>query len=43
MLAGHRTAGLSEVCFPGFDRGLFWGQGVSLSFRDVGFIWNEWL
>ena len=43
MLAGYRAAGLSEVCFPGFDRGLFWRQGMCLSSRNVRFIVSDWL
>ena len=42
MLAGHRTTGLSEVCFPGFDRRLFWRQGMYLSSGDVRFILSDW-
>jgi len=43
MLAGHRAAGLGEVCFPWFDRGFFWRQGVCLSSRGVRFIASDWL
>ena len=42
MLVGHRTTGLSEVCFPGFDRGLLWGQGMCMSSRDIRFIASDW-
>jgi len=42
VLAGHRTTGLSEVGFPGFDRGLFGGQGLCMTSRDVGFIVSDW-
>jgi len=42
MLAGHRTARLGEVLFPGFNRGLFWGQCVCLSSRDIRFIASDW-
>jgi len=43
VLAGYRAAGLSEVCFPGFNRRLFWRQGMYLSSRDVRFIVSDWL
>ena len=43
MFAEHRTTGLSEVCFPWFDRRFFWRQGMCLSFGDVRFIASDWL
>ena len=43
MFAGYRTVRLGEVLFPGCDRRLFWGQGMSDASRDVRFIVGDWL
>jgi len=41
MLAGHWTI-WGKVILPWYDRRLFWGQGVHVASRDIGFIGDEW-